>query len=127
MLSELGDMHQSDESVCATSIQFDIETRDTDGDELVHKTFCFGYADEWDKWVFREYYEKRTADTDSVMDRNWQQSRHIMWHDNETPTIDVPTVVTERLQEATGADEIVMQVPSATIENEYEEVCVADD
>lgn len=129
MLSELGGMQESDENVWSVSMSFDIETRSEDGDKLVHRTYTFAYAKEWDKWTFQEFTEKRAKDTTRVSNRNWQDSRHIMWHDvNETPTVEVPPEVANKLQEATGAESIVMQLPSGGIEEgNYEEVYCADD
>lgn len=128
MLNELDDLQKSGETVWNISMSFDVETRSDDDGELVHRTYRFGYAQEWDKWTFQEFRERRTPDARTVSDRNWQQSRHIMWNDvNETPTIDVPPEVTEKLQEATGAESVVIQAPSGGIEeNDYEEVYCAD-
>lgn len=125
MLNELHDRQQeSDESVWGTSISVSVETRTQDGSELVHKTYTFSYAKEWDKWTFQEYEEKRTPASDRVTNRNWRQSRHIMWSDvNDTPTIDVPPEVAEKVAEATGADEVVLQVPVGSVDElQYEEV-----
>mgnify|MGYP000002190815 CR=1 FL=1 len=129
MLSELGGMQESNENVWSISMSFDIETRSGDGDEIVHRTYTFGYAREWEKWTFHEFKEKRTKDTTRMSDRNWRQSRHIMWHEvNETPTVEVPPEVADELQQATGAESIVIQVPSGGIkENTYEELYIADD
>lgn len=129
MLSELEGMQESDENVWTISMSFDIETRSEDGNELVHRTYTFSFAKEWEKWTFSEFHERRTLDTTLITERNWQQSRHIMWHDvNETPTVEVPPEVADKLQEATGAESIVMQLPSGGIEeNTYEEVYIAND
>jgi len=129
MLNELDDLQESDENVWTISMSFEVETRSQDGDELVHRSYTFAYAKEWDKWTFSEFHERRTPDTGLVTDRNWEQSRHIMWHDvNETPTIEVPPEVADKLQEATGAESIVLQIPTGGIEeNTYEEVYIADD
>lgn len=123
MLSELEDLQESDESVWCTRMSFDIETRSEDGDELVHKTYTFSYAKEWDKWTFQEYHEKRTPDTSRMSDRNWRKSRHIMWNDvNETPTIDVPPEVSKQLAMATGSESVTIQVPAGSINDlEYEQ------
>ena len=129
MLSELGGMQESNENVWRISMSFDIETRSEDGDEIVHRTYTFSYAKEWEKWTFQEFKEKRTEDTTRMSDRNWSQSRHIMWQEvNETPTVEVPPEVADELQQATGAESIVIQVPSGGIkENTYEELYIADD
>lgn len=128
MLNELHDHQQSDEVVSGVSITIDIETRSSDTDELVHKVYRFGYAEEWDKWMFQEYREQRTQDVNSVYNRSWKQSRHIMWNDvNEVATIDVPPEVANKLQEATGADSVIIQIPAGGIdENNYREVCVGE-
>lgn len=129
MLNELDGLQESDENVWSISMSFEVETRSEDGEELVHRTYRFGYAKEWDKWTFQEFQERRTLDKGLISDRNWQQSRHIMWHDvNETPTIEVPPEVADKLQEATGAESIVLQIPTGGIEeNSIEEVYIADD
>ncbi len=100
-----------------------IETRNDSGSELVHKEYVFSYASEWDKWTFSEYVEKRTPDTERVSDRNWRQTRHLMWHDaGEVCEIDVPPEVGEALSEATGGD-VTIQVPRGTIDDtKYEDV-----
>jgi len=70
----------------------------------------------WDKWTFSEYTEKRTAADSRVSDRNWRQSRHIMWYDvNDTPTIDVPPEVADQVAAATGSSEVVLQVPAGSV------------
>lgn len=128
MLNELDGLQESNENVWTVSMTFDIETRSEDGGELIHREYSFSYAKEWDKWTFQEFRERRTPDNGTISDRNWQQSRHIMWNDvGETPTVEVPPEVAEKLKEATGAESIVMQLPSGGIqENTYEEVYCAD-
>jgi len=123
MLSELSDLQESDESVWGIGMSFDVETRSTDGNEIVHKEYTFSYASEWDKWTFVEYREKRTQDTTRIGDRNWRESRHLMWQDvNETHTIDVPPEVSEALADATGSDSVTIQVPRGSInERTYQE------
>lgn len=123
MLSELEDLQQSEENLWQTSITFDIETRSEDGNEIVQKTYSFSYADEWDKWTFSEYEEKRTPDTASMGDRNWRQAQHIFWQEvNKTPSIDVPPEVSKALAKATGSESVTIQVPAGSIrENEYKE------
>lgn len=128
MLNELDGLQKSDESVSAISVSFDVETRSKQSGEVVHGEYSFSYVPECDKWTFTEYTEKRASDSESVRDRDWKQSRHIMWHDRETPTIEVPPEVANKLQEATGADSIVMQIPTGGAEaGNYKEVYVADD
>ena len=124
MLSELGDLQSSDESVYTTGMTIDIETRSSDDDELVHKSYKFSYAPEWDKWTFVEYIEKRTPDTEDIGERNWRDAEHIFWQDvTETRRIDVPPEVSDALAEATGANSVTIQVPSNGIdESRYEQV-----
>lgn len=123
MLSELHDQQEGDGSVWYTDISVSVETRDSEGDELVHEKFKFSYAREWDKWTLQEYVEKRAAVDSRVSDRNWRQTRHLMWYDaNETPEIDVPPEVADALSQATGGD-VTLQIPRGSLnETEYEEV-----
>lgn len=95
---------------CA-EVSFSIETRTEDGHELVQREYTFSHAPEWDKWTFTEFEEKRTEDTDWVTDRTWRRSRHIMWHEREAPTIDVPPEVEKKLEELLGLDEMTIQKP----------------
>lgn len=128
MLSELEQVQDSDESIWAISLSFEVETRSETSDELIHRTYHFGYADEWDKWIFHEFEEKRANNTVSVKERNWHEAEHILWHDaDETPSVDVPPEVTEKLQEATGAESIVMQTPATGKRTTFNEIYVADD
>lgn len=124
MLNELHDRQESGETVWAVSMSFDVESRTTEDGDIVHKTFTFSYADEWDKWVFQEYEERRAPEAQDVADRQWIEARHVTWNDpNETPTIDVPPEVADKLAEATGADSVTIQTPTGGIrESEYEEV-----
>lgn len=124
MLSELGNLQESDESVYTTGLTIDIETRSEDSDELIHSEYSFAFAQEWNKWTFVEYTEKRTPDTEDIGDRNWRDARHIFWQDvSETRQIDVPPEVATALAEATGADSVTIQVPSNGIdENRYEQI-----
>jgi len=124
MLNELhGEQQDSDESVWSTDISVSVETRSELSGEIVHKEYIFSYSKEWDKWTFTEYTEKRTNADSRVSKRSWRQSRHIMWYDiDESPTIDVPVEVSEKLAEATGGD-VMLQVPAGTLnENRFDEV-----
>lgn len=115
MLNELESMQESDESVWAVEMSFDVESRTEDSGELVHKIYTFSWVKEWEKWTFVEYLEKRTKDTKRVSERDWRKARHIMWHEvDETPTIDVPPEISEALADATGADSVVIQPPSGS-------------
>ncbi len=111
MLAELGEMQESDESVYSISMSFEVETRSEDAGELVHRQYRFGYAKEWDKWVFHEFSERRTAETEGVANRSWHEARNISWDDGEPP-VEIPTEVSEKLKQATGADTIIIQTPS---------------
>ena len=124
MLSELGNLQSSDESVYTTGMTIDIETRSEANDELVHREYKFAYAKEWDKWTFVEYIEKRTPDTEQIGDRNWRDAEHIFWQDvSETRRIDVPPEVADSLAEATGANSVTIQVPANGLdESRYEQV-----
>lgn len=128
MLSDLSEIQESDEEVWHIKLSFDIETRSTEGDEIVHKTYTFAHAKEWDSWHFHEYHEERSPNTDAITDRDWTRSRHILWQDiNESQTIDVPPEVARALQEATGADEIVIQAPAGSItEDTYDKITVSN-
>lgn len=124
MLNELSGFQSSDERFFSISLSFDVETRADEGGELVHRTYTFSYAEEWDTWIFSEFHEKRTGDTKLGAERDWSRSRHVMWHDmSETRTIDVPPEVADRLAEATGSSSVTIQVPTGSMEgNEYETV-----
>ena len=125
MLSELEELQQSDESVWSQSMTIEIETRSKSGNELVHKEYTFSYADQFDKWMFSEYVEKRTRDTTSVTDRNWRKSRHLFWQDGEASTIDVPPEVSQALADATGSESVTIQTPAGSVnEQKYKQyVC----
>jgi hypothetical protein len=73
----------------------------------VRRIYTFDYASNWNKWVFVEFEEKRAP-----LGGEWRQSRHIMWYDqDEVPTVDIPSEVTEKLAEVTDADDVVLQRP----------------
>lgn len=111
MLTELADIQSSGESVESIELSFDIETRTETENERVARTYRFDYAKEWDKWIFVEFYEERANDEALPSERVWRQTQHIMWYDDETPDITVPPEVTDALQKATGAEEIILQEP----------------
>lgn len=115
MLTELEQMQSSEENLWGVSLTFDVETRASDDDELVHKKYTFNYADQFDKWTFSEYLEKRTPDTDAMGDRNWRKSQHIFWQDGEAATINVPPEVSQSLAEATGSESVTIQAPTGSI------------
>lgn len=124
MLSELESLQESDERLwTCTSVSFTIETRIDEDDELVERTYTFAHAKEWDKWLFQEFEEKRTEDTDSVTDRCWRRSRHVMWQDDEVRDIDVPPEVGRALKEAIDADSVTIQIPRGSLDgNKYHTV-----
>lgn len=111
MLTDLTDLQSSDEDVQGVELSFDIETRTSDGSELIERQYTFDYAKEWDKWTFVEFLEKRTPNTDQITERNWRKSRHVMWYDGSEPDVEIPPEVTDALERATGADSIVIQTP----------------
>jgi hypothetical protein len=109
MLTDLDNLQESDENVQAIELSFDIETRSDDSGECIERRYTFSYAEEWDKWVFTEFKEKRTPDEGRIADRNWRKSRHVMWHDGEAPNVDVPPEVSQKLKDATGAEKVTIQ------------------
>lgn len=125
MLGELTEIQEpSEESVDSVSMSFDVRTRDTESEELVERVYTFCYAPEWDKWTFQEFLERRSPDTLRMSDRNWRRVKHCLWHEaGETPDIDVPPQVAEKLSQATGAESVTIQVPRGKIdETVYETV-----
>lgn len=117
MLNELNDIQDTaSESVQGVSMSVSVETRDGDEGEIVERVYTFGYASEWDKWMLEEYLERRSRDTDLVTDRDWRQAQHIFWYEaDETPEIDVPSVVADRLSMATGSESVTIQCPCGTV------------
>lgn len=114
MLNELNELQESDERVWGTpALSFEFETRSEDGNELIHRTYTFSYAKEWDKWTFSEFEEERTENTSRITARNWRRTRHIYWSDTEAPTVDVPPEVTSELKEVLGHDNVVLQAPGS--------------
>lgn len=118
MLSELEDLQESDEEIWGElTLSFTINTRSKESNEIIEREYTFGHAPPWDKWMFQEFEEKRTEDTKCMTDRNWRRTRHIMWDDiSQTPTIDVPPEVGEKLNEALGTDSVTIQVPCGSID-----------
>lgn len=116
MLDELAQAGQP-ESETATNIDlsFAVTTRDSDTEDIVERVYTFAYAKEWDKWMFHEYVERRSQDTERMSDRNWQQTEHIFWNDmDDTREIDIPSTVTQKLADATGAESVTLQSPANT-------------
>lgn len=127
MLNDLTDLQESEEQIWELTIDFDVRTRSEEQNELIERVYTFSYAKEWDKWMFREFEEERTPDNDGVSDREWARSRHVSSQDlSKLDTIDIPPEVSESLAEATGAEEIVLQVPKPSLSNEYEVVQEVD-
>lgn len=117
MLNELLEMQDSDESVSAVDLSFDIETTSDNGEYIIMAEYTFSYAEEWDKWLFTEYSEKRADKRNRASNRKWHESRHITWNDiNETREIDIPPEVTEKLKEVTGSGSIFIQAPGNMVE-----------
>lgn len=117
MLNELTGLQESEESVNQVRLSIDIDTRSTDGKELVEKEYTFTYSKHLETWMFFEYTEKRTPDNDHVTGRDWRQAQHIFWQDPADPaTIDVPPEVSEKLAEATGCESVTIQVPRGAID-----------
>lgn len=114
MLTDLDDLQESDESITSVDLTFDVETTSTDGSDVVRKTYTFSYAEEWDKWMFTAFTERRASTDGRASDgyRNWQTARDISWNDvGATPEIDIPPEVTRRLKQATTADSVILQEP----------------
>lgn len=127
MLNDLNDLQESDENVWHINLCFEVETRSEESGELIQRKYTFNYAKEWDKWTFGHFHEERTPDGGRVSDRDWTLTRDVHWNDvGELDTIDVPPEVAESLAEATGAEEIVLQVPACGLNNEYEVVKKVD-
>lgn len=111
MLDELSQLQESDEKYWVTTMSFTVETRSEDGNELVHKKYTFSWGEEFDEWHFTEYEEKRSDDTARIGDRNWRTSRHVWWHQVDEPIdIDVPQIVSNKLAERLGCDEVTIRL-----------------
>lgn len=123
MLSELEGLQESDETVYGQpTVSFTIRTRSESGNILTEREYSFSYAKEWDKWTFQEFEEKQTEDTGGISDRNWRRTRHILWSDvNDTPEIDVPPEVGQRLKEAINADSVTIQIPRGGLNDSWME------
>lgn len=112
MLSELNDLQESTEDIWNTSrVSFTIDTREEESGELIQREYTFSHAPRWDSWNFFEFEEKRTEDTDLISERSWRRTRHVMWHETEAPTVDVPPEVEKQLQKLLGLEEITIQKP----------------
>lgn len=113
MLSELEDLQKSDEVVYGEpTVSFTIRTRSESGSILTERVYSFSYSKGWDEWMFHEFEEKQTEDSGSISDRNWRRTRHILWDEmNDTPEIDVPPEVGQKLKEAIGAESVSIQIP----------------
>jgi hypothetical protein len=112
MLTELTDQQELDESVRGTAnVSFTIETRSEDANQLVKRVYTFSHAPEWDKWMFQSFVEERTRDTTRITDRHWKKTKDVTWEDPEAVDVDVPAEVSQRLEEVTEAEEVILQVP----------------
>lgn len=115
--------------VLRSTLSIEIRTRDKDANNLIEREYSFSYAPEWDKWMFHEYVEERTTDTKRVSDRDWHQTRHILWNDpDDRPEINVPQCVAQQLADATGSSSVTIQVPNGSIVDEpsYTEMVTAE-
>ena len=110
MLDELAALQTSDDQYWMSSLSFSVETRSEDGDELVHKTYTFTTTETADEWHFSEYKEKRCDATDGITDRNWRQSRHVWWHEEEEVDVEVPRIVTNKLADELGVDTVKLEL-----------------
>lgn len=122
MLTELQGLQSSDEDYWSIELSFDIQTRE-EAEELIHRTYTFGYAPEWDKWTFIEYKEERSPNELNPNKRQWRESTHITWDDpDESREITVPSEVADALKEATTADSVMIQIPVGSAAGEYDKV-----
>lgn len=97
MLTELNESQSSDEQVWVTNLSFDVETRDTEQGETVHKRYSYTYAKEFDEWHLYSFEEKRCDDSDNIGERDWRIERDVFWDSAEAVDIDVPSEVSDRL------------------------------
>lgn len=124
MLRELTDLQDSEEYVWGTpSVSFTIRTREENSDVLIQREYTFSYAKEWGKWTFTEFEEKKGEKTQVNGGRHWRRTRHTTSGEQAIPDIDVPPEIGRKLKEATGAEEITVQIPRGSIgETNYKEV-----
>lgn len=106
----MSELQESDEQHEATELSFTIETRESEGEELVLREYTFSWGGEFDEWHFVEYEEKRAANTARVSERNWRKSRHVWWHEQDEIDVDVPQLVTEELASRLGAESVELVV-----------------
>lgn len=112
MLTELSDLQESDEQIWgASKVSFTIETRSEEDRQIIQREYTFSHTPAWDKWMFQEFDEKKTSDTNRVSDRNWRRSRHMFWDESQSPTVSVPQEVQEQLEELLDVDELTLQTP----------------
>ena len=114
MLQELTDLQESDERVWGMpSLSFTIQGRVSDGDEIVERTYTFSHAEEWDKWTFDSFKERRSEDTERIQSRSWHVTRNVHWKDSgEIPDdIEVPVEVQNELEERLDAENVSFQYP----------------
>lgn len=113
MLGELNKMQPDDRTIMDTTLSIEITTQSDDSERLLKESYTFGFVPEHDKWIIEEYVEQRSQDTDQVRDRQWSQTDHILWYDDDfEDRLTVPTTVADRLAEAVGVDSVTIQVPS---------------
>lgn len=108
MLDELSKLQEdTDERCWLTSLSFSVETRENNGEDLVHRTYTFTWGQEFDEWHFSEYEEKRCDADDIVGERDWNESRHVWWHEVGEPIDkEVPQTVSNKLAERLDVDEV---------------------
>ena len=113
MLSELTELQDSDDGERVwgePTVSFEIDTRTSNDEWLVNKTYVFSYAREWQKWCFSEFIEKRTRNTEHISDRNWNRTEHVLWQEGDSRDIDVPPEVTRKLQDLLSMEEIELSM-----------------
>jgi hypothetical protein len=124
MLSELTDLQDSEEYVWGTpSMSFTIRTREDGSDAVIQREYTFSYAEEWEKWTFTEFEEKRGEKTQINGGRHWRRTEHKTSSEEPIPDIDVPPEVGRKLNEAIGSEEVTIQMPRGSVgETTYKEV-----
>jgi hypothetical protein len=97
MLTDLNEQQSSDEQVWVTKLSFDVETRDTEQGETVHRTYTYTYGEEFDEWHLYHYQEKRCDESTPVGKRDWRIERDVFWDSAEAADIDIPSEVSRKL------------------------------
>lgn len=97
MLRELNQNQSSDEQLWVTKLEFDVETRDSENGETVHRTYTYSYSEEFEEWHLYRYRERRCSDSVPVGKRDWSVERDVFWDSPEAVDVDVPTEVSDQL------------------------------